>query len=30
MTTTDALFRHVDDDAHADAATRETLRIDMR
>ncbi|MCA2210591.1 Fic family protein [Nocardia rosealba] len=26
VTTTDALFRHVDDDAHADAATRETLR----
>lgn len=26
VTTTDALFRHVDDDANADAATRETLR----
>ena len=26
VTTTDALFRHVDDDSSADAATRETLR----
>lgn len=26
VTTTDELFRHLDDDAHADPATRETLR----